>query len=196
MGTYVETIEPRLTPLRDVCPITTAETLIEWCRDLVQELAARLELVTPEDLSWRPHRDSNYITVTVRHIARWLDVTATRSFTGRPASADLWHTRGWRELTGYEPDGIGYLGLGTLTGYTPAQMRAVPVMDAAGLTDYLTQAAGGLTERIAELGDSILTGVGRQRLSPYQIISGLLQGSFGHVGEIDTLVALRARLLQ
>jgi hypothetical protein len=99
-------------------------------------------------------------------------------------------------LTGYEPDGIGYLGLGTLTGYTPAQMRAVPVMDAAGLTDYLTQAAGGLTERIAELGDSILTGVGRQRLSPYQIISGLLQGSFGHVGEIDTLVALRARLLQ
>jgi hypothetical protein len=70
VGTYVETIEPRLTPLRDVCPITTAETLIEWCRDLVQELAARLELVTPEDLSWRPHRDSNYITVTVRHIAR------------------------------------------------------------------------------------------------------------------------------
>ena len=57
MGTYVETIEPRLTPLRDVRPSSAAETLIEWCRDLTQELTARLELVTPEDLSWQPHPD-------------------------------------------------------------------------------------------------------------------------------------------
>lgn len=195
MGTYVDTIEPRLTPPRDVAPAHVAEVLVEWCRDLTQELTARLGLVTPDDLGWQPHPDSNSIAVTVWHVARWVDVKATRSFTGRPASADLWHAQRWREVTGYEPDGLGFLGLGTLTGYTPEQMRAVPVMDAQDLSRYLTQATDRLAEQIQHIGDAVLTRTGQQQLSPYQSISSLLQGSFGHVGEIDTLVALRARLL-
>jgi len=44
------------------------------------------------------------------------------------------------------------------------------------------------------LGDKVLMTSNPQGLSPYQSISSLLQGSFGHVGEIDTLVALRERL--
>jgi hypothetical protein len=192
--TYVETIEPRLTPARMVEPAVTADALAEWCRDLTEELSARLGLVTQEDLTWQPHPDSNGAGVTVWHVARWLDVLGSRAFTGKPAAADCWHQFGWRELTGYEPDGIGYLGLGTLTGYTPQQMRAVPVLDATSLRSYLTQTADRLIEQIAVIGARLHQPTAHSQLTPYQQIAMTLQGSFGHVGEIDTLVALRARL--
>ena len=134
--------------------------------------------------------------MTVWHVARWLDVPGTRIFASRPAHADIWHRSGWREATGYEPHGIGYLGLGTLTGYTPEEIRAVPPLDAASLRAYLTEATDlliGQIDRIAERGDT-LTRQPAGHLSPYQQISMTLQGSFGHIGEIDALVALRARL--
>jgi len=191
--TYVESIEPRLTPYRPVAPLDVAAVFVEWCRDLEQELAARLRLMTPEDLTWQPHPHSNSPGVTVWHVARWLDVLATRSFTGRAAQDDLWHTEGWRDMTGYEPDGIGYLGLGTLTGYTPQEMWAVPALPADALGTYLSQSTARLIEQI-ELLDGRLRQAPGHKLSPYQTIAATLQGSFGHVGEIDTLVALRARL--
>ena len=191
--TYVETIEPRLTPHRAVSPGDAAAVLAEWCRDLEQELTARLELVTSRDLRWQPHPDSNSAGVTVWHVTRWIDVLGTRAFTGAPASQDGWHSQGWREVTGYEPDGLGFAGLGTLTGYTPEQMRAVPAMDANGLASYLSESVARLIEQITILGEKVLKPLGRG-LSPYQTIGSTLQGSFGHVGEIDTLVALRARL--
>jgi DinB superfamily len=190
--TYVETIEPRLTPPRAVRPGTAAEVLVAWCRDLEQELVARLRLVSAADLRWQPHPDSNSVAVTAWHVGRWLDVLGTRAFTGRPAAADLWHLDGWREATAYEPDGLGYLGLGTLTGYTPAEMRAVPVLDAPDLIRYLSRGTDALVDRIGELGGSV-TGGPRAERSPYTTIATTLQGSFGHVGEIDALVALRAR---
>jgi hypothetical protein len=83
--------------------------------------------------------------------------------------------------------------LGTLTGYTPEQMRAVPTMDSAALSTYLSQSVARLVQQIANL-ETILLRAGPKGLSPYQIISGTLQGSFGHVGEIDTLIAFRVRL--
>lgn len=190
---YVETIEPRLTPPRAAAPTTSAETLVEHCRDLQVELDARLGLITPEVLAWQPHPDANHVAVTVWHVARWLDVLGTRVFIEAPAEADRWHTDGWAEQTGYEPDGLGYLGLGTLTGYTPEQMRAVPVLNADQLRSYLRSAAGTLIDRIEGFGPAITSGPRADR-SPYTAISGALQGSFGHVGEIDTLVALHDRL--
>lgn len=191
--TYVESIEPRLTPYRSVAPSRTGEALVEWCRDLQEELAARLTLMSADDLEWRPHPDANNPAVTVWHVARWLDVLATRAFTGRPASEDLWHTGGFRADTGYEPDGIGYLGLGTLTGYSPQEMRAVPAMSADLLGDYLQGSTALLIDTIGAIEQQLHTGRGGTP-TPYQSISGTLQGSFGHVGEIDALVALRARL--
>lgn len=191
--TYVQKIEPRLTPHRAVRPATAASVLAEWCLDLEQELSARLELVTAQDLSWQPHRDSNSAAVTAWHVIRWMDFLGTRAFTGAPASQDGWHTQGWRDVTDYEPDGLGYAGLGTLTGYTPEEMRAVPIMDSNALSSYLSTSIARLVEQITILGSDVLNPVGGQGLSPYQTIGSALQGSFGHVGEIDTLVALRAR---
>lgn len=192
--TYVDTIEPRLTPPRPSHPSDPSGVLTDWCADLLQELKARLELVTTEYLCWQPHPDSNSAGVTVWHVARWVDVLGTRTFTGAPVAHDVWHTGGWRAATGYEPDGLGYAGLGTLTGYTPEQMRAVPVLDADDLSEYLSQSAARLLEQITALSDSVVNTPVGHGLSPYQTIGCTLQGSFGHIGEIDTLVALRARL--
>lgn len=192
--TYVETIDPRLTAFRPATPTDAAEVLVEWCRDLEQELGARVKLVTAADLAWQPHPDSNSAGVTVWHVARWLDFLGTRAFTGRPVTDDVWHSQGWSDATGYEPDGLGYRGLGTLTGYTPEEMRAVPAMDAGTLGTYLSQSAALLIDQVAALGAGLLTPAGRKALSAFHAIGGTLQGSFGHVGEIDTLVALRERL--
>jgi hypothetical protein len=193
--TYVDDIEPRLTPYRPARPQTTAEALVEWCRDLEEELVARLERMSDEDLRWSPHPDANNAGVTVWHVARWIDFLGTRAFTGSPAADDLWHREGWKDRTGYEPDGIGFLGVGALTGYTPEEMRAVPALSAVDLAAYLGQSIAALVDRIGELGEAVLE-PGPLGYSPYQLISGTLQGSFGHVGEIDALVALRARLTQ
>lgn len=192
--TYVETIEPRLTKPRPATPADAAEVLVEWCRDLEEEFTARLRLVSQEDLTWQPHPDSNSPGVTVWHVARWIDIMGTRVFTGRPARDDLWHSQGWCEATGYEPEGLGYRGLGALTGYTPEQMRAVPAMDASTLSSYLSQATPLLIEQIALLGTDLLTPRGTKHFSAFHSIGHTLQGSFGHVGEFDTLVALRGRL--
>jgi hypothetical protein len=189
--TYVSEIEPRLTPHRPARPETVADTLIEACRDLEQETLARLSRIPAKDLYWQPHPDANSVGVTVWHIARWLDFLGTRAFTGRPAEADRWHTSGWADRTGYEPDGVGWLGLGSLTGYTPAEMRAVPQLEADHLSTYLSEATAELVETLGQLRDHLHVG---GTPTPYQAISSTLQGSFGHVGEIDALVSLRARL--
>lgn len=193
MTTYVDEIEPRLTPLRPVRPDTSGEALIEWIRDLGEELTARLARIPTAALHWQPHPDANSTGVTAWHVARWLDVLGTRAFTGRPAGRDIWHSQGWCDESGYEPDGIGWRGLGTLTGYTPAEMRAVPLLSTAQLTDYLAQTTEALVAQITILGEAGLHQVGRG-VTPYQNISGTVQGSFGHLGEIDALVALHDRL--
>lgn len=84
--------------------------------------------------------------------------------------------------------------MGTLTGYTSEQMRAVPAMDSVSLTTYQGQSIEALVQQINGLAVDLLTPTGTRALSPNQSVTATLQGSFGHVGEIDTLVALRARL--
>ena len=80
-------------------------------------------------------------------------------------------------------------------------MRAVPALEAEELRRYLTRASDQLVAQIEQLRDDVhhvdanrLQASGRRPLTPYQTIGSTLQGSFGHVGEIDTLVALRERI--
>ena len=192
---YVPTIEPRLTPHRPMRPDTSTEALVEWLRDLEQEATARLDLIAEAELGWRPHPDANDAGVTFWHIARWFDVlAATRVVTAPTPAEQLWTRDGWQDRTGYDPQGIGYLGLGTLTGYTAEEMRAVPRLGAEATRDYFRATVDGLATVLWDLGPAGLnrdSGFG----SPFQIVGSTLQGSFGHLGEIDCLVALRARLV-
>src|SRR3954469_19776042 len=193
--TYVEDIEPRLTPHREVTPATCGEALIEWVRDLEQELLERLRRISEEDMRWQPHPDSNCIAVTVWHIARWLDILATRALGGGEASAEIWRCHGWSDRAAYDPVGLGYLGLGTLTGYSAQEMRGVPSLGSSELASYVSEATAALVAAIDEAGDRLHRRFPNQA-TPYQAVSSTVQGSFGHVGEIDALVALRHRLAQ
>jgi hypothetical protein len=123
----------------------------------------------------------------------WARVTSCSSRASQSRRA--WHQAGWKQATGYEPDGIGYLGLGTLTGCTPEQMRAVPVLDTVPMAEYLGQSAARLIAQIEALGESVADGPRIGGLTPYQMIGATLQGAFAHVGEIDTLIALRSRII-
>lgn len=193
---YVSSIEPRLTPHRPVAPTTATRTLEEWIVDLVEETVARLDLMSAPDLAWSPHPDANSSDVTVWHIARWMDFLGTRAFTGAGVRAEVWHRDGWADRTGYDPTGVGYLGLGTLTGYSPAEMRAVPRLSCDSLRDYVEASASTLRDLLLGQSDGWLhapqSTIG---MSPYQVIGGTVQGSFGHLGEIDCLVALRGRII-
>lgn len=191
---YVASIEPRLTPLRPAAPTQTAEVLVEWCEDLREELTARLRLMSAAELAWQPHPDANSAAVTTWHVARWLDLLATRVLPRPPLPTDLWHADGWHARTGYDPDGVGFLGLGALTGFTPEEMRAVPVMSAAQLATYLGQAVDALVAVLHALGGAVNEPRAELGGSAYQLVGSTLQGAFGHVGEIDALVSLRARL--
>jgi hypothetical protein len=115
----------------------------------------------------------------VWHFSRWLDVVGC-AFTGEPPSGELWHTAGWAARTGYDPTGIGGHSLGVLTGYTWAEVAQVPTLSAAEL---LAPSTG----RDAHRGPAHpAPGLGGTR-SRYSRLSAMLQGSFGHVGEIEAL---------
>ncbi|HEY8547742.1 MAG TPA: DinB family protein [Acidimicrobiales bacterium] len=191
---YVPLIEPRLTPHRPASPGTAAEALVDWLLDFEQEAVARLERLSDEELRWTPHPDANDAAVTFWHVARWLDVLAAFGAGAAPALAvQAWERDGWRARTGYDPAGRGHLGLGTLTGYTPEEMRAVPRLGAGDLVAYLRAVVADLRAALGRLDDAQLNHDGGFG-SPFQIVGSTLQGSFGHLGEVDALVALRARL--
>ena len=191
---YVPRIEPRLTPYRPSAPASSRESLMEWLRDLEQESVARLDLMSEGEARWTPHPDANDAAVTFWHIGRWLDVLAATTMATSPSpGVQIWARDGWTELTGYDPSGIGYLGLGTLTGYTPEEMRAVPRLTTTELSAYLRATVTALEGVLGDIEQADLlrdNGLG----SPFQILGGTLQGSFGHLGEVDCLVALRSRL--
>lgn len=191
---YVPTIEPRLTNHRPAAPGTVIEVLVEWLRDLEQEAVARLQLMSEDELGFRPHPDANNPDVTFWHVARWFDVLAARHVTRPPARAERWLADGWADLTGYDPTGIGFLGLGTLTGYTPEEMRAVPELGAEGLRAYLTGAIDDVVDAVSGLTPAELHAPGAGGIpSAYQVLGSTIQGAFGHLGEVDCLVSLNDR---
>jgi hypothetical protein len=178
-------------------PDSPAAVLAAWLGDLVAMVHQHIAGLSAEELAFQPDPQGNSIGVTVWHFSRWLDVVG-RAFAGQPPSAELWHTAGWAARTGYDPTGIGHQGLGVLTGYTWAQVTQVPTLSAAELLDYLGQVTDRLLRQLDGMPIEILhgpaPGLGGTR-SRYSRLSAVLQGSFGHVGEIEALKAMRARRL-
>ena len=178
-------------------PATPAAVLAAWLGDLVAMVHQHITGLTAQELAFQPDPKGNSIGVTVWHFSRWLDVVG-RAFAGEPPSGELWHTSGWAARTGYDPTGIGDQGLGVLTGYTWAQVTQVPTLSAAELLDYLGQVTGRLLGQLDGMPTEVLhapaPGLGGTR-SRYSRLSAVLQGSFGHVGEIEALKAMRARRL-
>jgi hypothetical protein len=172
----------------------------ELWADLVQELVRQVrrevEGLSEDELTWQPAPASNHIAQTVWHFTRWLDVMVVQAFENKPSDEEQWFTRGWASKTGYDPRGIGYGGFGTITGYTWQEAEAVPVLSAADLIAYLEQASQALRKHLLAMLDGALVqpilGLDHKE-SPHDWLKDILTGSFRHVGEIQTLKAIRQR---
>jgi hypothetical protein len=149
-----------------------------------------------DDLAWRPDALGNSAGVTVWHFARWLDVLTARVLADGPASAERWHADGWAARTGYDPTGIGYKGLGVVTGYTAEDVDAIPNLPAADLLAYLDRTIADLRSAVLAYPPGGLSasvpGIGAPR-SVYSAVKPILFGSIGHAGEIAALNGLRER---
>ncbi len=175
-----------------------AQVIVDWLNDLTRAVHAEVESLSQEELTWQPDPGANNIAVTVWHMARWFDLLLVRAFDNRPPEEEQWHTRGWKNKTGYDPRGIGYKGFGAVTGYTLEEVTAIPILSAPELLAYFDQTCQALCERVAALPSEGLSqtapGLGGQR-TLYGWVKPILQGCFGHVGEVQAIKAMRARTL-
>jgi hypothetical protein len=166
--------------------------------DLVEllRIQVRAELIDlhPPWLDRRPYRDANSIGQTVWHFSRWLDALRTRGFARRDPAHELWIANGWAVRTGYDPRGVGHLGLGAITGYTPAEVDAIPRLSADDLMAYLDQVCHALTAAAMSLGElDRACGAPWETFTRYDMLKIVLSGCFGHVGEIQTWKAMYRR---
>jgi hypothetical protein len=178
--------------------MTDGELLTEWLELLAEQLRDEIAGLSPEALAWQPDDAANNIGVTVWHVARWFDVLTVQVLENRPAAEEYWHTAGWAAQTGYDPRGIGRGGLGNVTGYTLEEVRAIPALSADELRRYLDQVCTALLAQLRALPPGALhqpTPGRGGKYTAYQWLKTLLPGSFGHVGEIQAIKALRERAL-
>jgi hypothetical protein len=89
---------------------------------------------------------------------------------------------GWAARTGYDPRGIGTDGLGVLSGYTFAEVEAIPKLRGDQLRAYLAAVCDDVIPRLRRVDDAAA--------HRYQDV---VQGTFGHLGEIAALRTLFER---
>jgi|SRR4051794_23719837 hypothetical protein len=171
------------------------EVLADLVSYIAKETRSILAEISPEELAWRPDAEGNSIGVTVWHYGRWLDLLVVRLLENRPAEEEQWHTQGWTAKTGYDPRGIGFHGLGAITGYTQEEVAAIPLLSGEDLLTYLDQVCSALREHLLSMPEGALyeSARGYPKGTAYQTILGPLLGSIGHLGEIGALKALQER---
>jgi hypothetical protein len=157
------------------------EMLAEWVADLRSALERQLGRTPEAALHWRPAREMNSIGDTVWHVARWLDLVAMWLQSGSP-ERQHWIADGWAERTGYDPRGVGTDGLGAISGYTFAEVEAIPALRGDQLRQYLAAVCDDVIPRLRAADDAAA-----------QRYKGVIQGTFGHLGEIAALRTLYER---
>jgi hypothetical protein len=163
---------------------------------LVADVRHEVEDVTPDAVDWQPDPRANSIGLTLWHVTRWLDVLATQVFEGLPSSDEQWDVGGWVARTGYDPGGVGDLGIGALTGYTWEEVEQVPRLTGPELLEYFEQAAGALSAAVAatttEELHQVTDALGGER-TRYAWLRSVLAGALGHLGEIRAMKAMQVR---
>jgi hypothetical protein len=160
---------------------TRGEVLAEWVADLRAALERQLARTPDGALHWRPASEMNSMGDTVWHIARWLDLVAMWLASGAPETQH-WIADGWAARTGYDPRGIGTDGLGVVSGYTFAEVEAIPKLRSDQLRAYLAAVCDDVIPRLRRVDDAAA--------HRYQDV---VQGTFGHLGEIAALRTLFER---
>lgn len=172
------------------------EILADLFAESARTLHRHVDGLDDDALWWRPDPRANSIGHTVWHVSRWMDLLTVVVLQNHDHGEEYWHVSGLREKTGYDPRGIGFNGFGTMTGYSPSEVDAVPRLAKPDLLAYFDQTAGALHAHIVAMRDEHLQkpapGSHQGQLA-YQWIKAVLLGELGHVGEIEALVAMRAR---
>jgi len=166
--------------------VRDSELMAKWFEDVGVRIRDQFKGLDEDALEWRADDRGNNVRETVWHMARWIDVL-TRTLRGTQASTERWFTDGWAQRTSYDPRGIGDDGLGALTGYTFQEVLAIPRLTATELVRYLDSVIGPLAQHLRALQDEDDAARAVRRAT------GILQGCFAHVGEIDALLAIRER---
>ena len=157
------------------------EMLAEWVTDLHAVIERQLVRTPDAALHWRPARETNSIGDTVWHIARWLDLVCMWLQNAAP-ERQHWMADGWAERTGYDPRGVGTDGLGAISGYTFAEVEAIPKLRADQLREYLGAVCEDVIPRLRNADDAAA-----------QRYKGVVQGTFVHLGEIAAIRTLHER---
>ena len=157
------------------------EMLADWVGDLRGALERQLDRTPDAALHWRPAKEMNSIGDTIWHIARWLDLV-TMWLENGAAERQHWIKDGWAERTGYDPRGIGTDGLGAISGYSFAEVEAIPKLRRDQLRAYLGAVCDDVIPR--------LRGADDVAAARYK---GVVQGTLGHLGEISALRTLFER---
>jgi len=178
-------------------PMTQLELLAELVEDVARDLGPQVEKLTQDQIDWFPRLEGNSIGVTVWHLARGMDLLATRVMRGEPAENELWHTAGWRDRTGYDPRGVGYGGWGVITGYTWPEVLAIPRLTPAEHVEYLRRAAGDLAAEVRKLTEAAAAepapGLMDGKFTYRDWVKSFYKGFQAHLGEI---MAIKASIAQ
>jgi DinB superfamily len=148
-------------------------------------------------LYWTPDGQGNDIAVTIWHVARACDVFLTLHVRDQEAEQEVWFTEGYAGQTGYDPRGIGTHGWGQITGYTAAEVQAIPRMESAVLKGYFDAVLSAVRAYLDETPDAVLDEKapgyeGRQ--TNWFWISHPLFDMTRHVGEILALKGMWERM--
>ena len=165
------------------------ELMAKWFEDVGARVREQVKGLNEDALEWRADDRGNNVRETVWHMARWIDLL-TCILGGTQPSTERWFTDGWAQRTGYDPRGIGDDGLGVMTGYTFQEVLKIPRLTATELVRYLDSVVGPLAQRLRALPDDEAAARSVRRAT------GILQGCFAHIGEIDALLAIRERSAQ
>jgi len=155
--------------------------LAEWVVDISGALERQLTRTPEAALHWRPARETNSIGDTIWHVARWLDLVEMWLANAAPETQH-WIADGWAERIGYDPRGLGTDGLGAITGYTFTEVEAIPKLRADQLRAYLAAVCDGVVPKLRAADDAAA-----------KRYAGVIQGIFGHIGEIAALRTLYER---
>lgn len=175
--------------------MTDQEVLLDLFATYAAGVRRTISGMSHAALTWQPDAEANNISVTVWHMSRALDLLKVRLLENRPALEELWFTSQWVQRTGYDPRGLGWSGFGNLTGYTTAEVAAVPLLSADDLLLYFDQTVGALITYLRAMPHSDLyqPAVGwPQSPQPvaYEVLKSFLMDGIGHVGEIRAIKAM------
>lgn len=163
--------------------------MAKWFEDIGTGIRRRVVGLDESALEWRADDRGNNIRETVWHMARWVDVLE-RLLSGSDAASERWIVDGWAARTGYDPRGLGDDGLGALSGYTFDEVLGIPRLSGEELLSYLDSVIPPLARRLRAPADDETAAKMVRRAT------GILKGCFGHIGEIDALLAIRERSAQ